>query len=358
MLKSMSGSDEVANLESRGMGEGAAGGLEPERGPRGWWRLTAADQTIQALFLIAFLIGLVVFFDLRSDGVFLTKANVISILATAGVIGIVTVGQTFTIISGGFDLSVTGVVPLGGVIFTLLLNAHHGIGLALPLTMLLGALIGCGNGAIIAWGKINPLITTLATMSITAGAALSAAGGVDIPFADYATGVLADQSAFEIPNQVWIFLGCIAGGAVVLRYTVFGRYLYAVGGNAEASHQAGIQTQPVTMSVYALSGGLASLAGAILASELLTGVGTGGSDSALSSIAAAVLGGAALGGGIGGMGGTLVGVLLLGSLANGLSILHVASFYQQIATGAVLLLAVGISQARMAIRGARLGAAR
>ena len=131
---------------------------------------------------------------------------------------------------------------------------------------------------------------------------------------------------------------------LVLRFTVFGRYLYAVGGNRGAARLGGVRVCAVTAGVYVCSAALASLAGAVLASQLLTGSGTAGTDSTLQSIAAVILGGASLSGGVGGVPGALIGVLILGTLANGLAILSVPAFYQTIATGLVPLLAVGVSQ--------------
>ena len=212
--------------------------------------------------------------------------------------------------------------------------------------MAAGAVCGLVNGLIVAKAKINPLITTLATMSVTGGLALTIADGIQVPFQDPSAGVLADQSILGVNNHVWIFLGLSLIFFLILRYTVFGRYLYAVGGNAEAARLGGIRVDTVTASVYVASAALATLAGAVLASQLFTGSGTAGTNSALQSIAAVILGGASLSGGVGGVPGTLIGVLILGTLSNGMAILSVPSFYQTIATGVVLLLAVGVSQLR------------
>jgi ribose/xylose/arabinose/galactoside ABC-type transport system permease subunit len=206
---------------------------------------------------------------------------------------------------------------------------------------------------IVAKANINPLIATLATMSVTGGLALTIADGVQIPFADPNQGVLADRSLFGVNNHVWILLGLSLLVFLALRYTVFGRYLYTVGGNREAARLAGVRVDAVTAWVYVFSAAFASLAGAVLASQLLTGSGTAGTDSGLQSVAAVILGGASLAGGVGGVPGTLIGVLILGTLANGMAIMSVPAFYQTIATGVVLLLAVGISQIRRISRRGR-----
>jgi ribose/xylose/arabinose/galactoside ABC-type transport system permease subunit len=312
-------------------------------------RFALNPNTLRGALLTGFLLALIVYFSSRSDA-FFTRDNTLNILVDAGVIGIVSLGQALTVISGGFDLSVSGTVPLGAVIFAKLVNSGHGVLTSLVVVLAVGAASGLVNGLIVAKAKINPLITTLGTLSVTGGLALTIANGVQVPFTDPTDSVLADPSLLGVNNHVWIFLGLSVLLYLALRYTVFGRYLYAVGGNREAARLAGVRVDAVTISVYVCSAALATLAGAILASQLLTGSGTAGTNSALQSIAAVILGGASLSGGIGGVPGTLIGVLILGTLANGMAILSVASFYQTIATGVVLLLAVGVSQLR---RGSR-----
>ena len=311
--------------------------------PEGSSELT--DTTLRGLLLVGFLAAITIFFAWRTDG-FLTTRNGLVILSNASVIGIVSLGQVRTIIAGGFDLSVSGTVPLGSVLFAVLVNAGWPVLPAALLVMAAGAAVGLINGLIVAKGGITPLITTLGTMSIAGGLALTIADGIQIPLDDRADGVLARSTIGSVNNQVWMFIGLSLLLLLVLRYTVYGRYLYAVGGNHEAARLAGIPVDAVTASVYVASGALAALAGAVLASQLLTGSGTAGTDSALQSIAAVILGGASLAGGVGGVPGTVVGVLVLGTLANGMAVMSVPSFYQTMATGVVLLIAVGISQIR------------
>ncbi len=305
--------------------------------------IALTESTLRGTLLAAFLAALIIFFAV-SNSSFLTGDNALNILVNASVIAIVSLGQVLTIISGGFDLSVSGTVPLGAVTFALMLNRGYGLLVSVLIVLVIGAACGLVNGLIVTKAKINPLIATLGTLSITGGLALTIANGVQIPFDDPTKSTLADPSLFGINNHVWLLLALSVLLFLVLRNTVGGRYLYAVGGNREAARLAGIPVDRVTTLVYVASGALATLAGAILASQLLTGSGTVGTNSALQSIAAVILGGASLAGGVGGVPGTLVGVLILGTLANGMAILGVPSFYQTIATGVVLLLAVGVSQ--------------
>lgn len=339
-----SGTEPTAAIESAGDGT-RADALVVTDDVRPEARAGLADTTLRGLLLVGFLTAITIFFTWRTDG-FMTPRNGLTILSNASVIGIVSLGQVLTIIAGGFDLSVSGTVPLGAVLFAVLVNGGWPVPVALALVIAAGAGVGMVNGLIVAKGGITPLITTLGTMSIAGGLALTIADGIQIPLQDTADGILARSTVGSVNNQVWMFIGLSVLLLLVLRFTVYGRYLYAVGGNHEAARLAGIRVDAVTTSVYVASGALAALAGAVLASQLLTGSGTAGTDSALQSIAAVILGGASLAGGVGGIPGTVVGVLVLGTLANGMAVMSVPSFYQTMATGVVLLLAVGISQIR------------
>lgn len=277
---------------------------------------------------------------------FFSTSNAVNILSNVSVIGIVTLGQALVLISGGFDLSVAGTVPLGGVIFTILLNRGVNIPEAWIVAVLAGCGVGVANGLIITRIGINALVTTLGTLSITSGLAYVVTAGETVEFKDLNQGPI-DNVVAGMPLYVWtmILISVIAFG--VLRFTVFGRMIYAIGGNREASRLAGIRVDMVTTAVYAISGGLATFSGVMLAEQLLAGAPTVGSTAALTSIAAVILGGASLSGGVGGIPGTLVGVLVLGTIANGMALMQVPSFYQQIATGGILLLAVGFGRLRV-----------
>jgi ribose transport system permease protein len=322
-----------------------AGGLEARALLR-----RAARRGLQVFGLTTFLLGIVVYFSSTSDA-FLTRANMITILSNVAVIGIVSIGQTFAIISGGFDLSVSGTVPLAAVVYAKLVNGGASLGLAMAGALAAGAAVGIVNGVIIAKFKINPLITTLATLSITGGLALAITNGLTETMNRFDAGFLAEESFWTIPRHVWALVVLAVAGVFVLRYTIFGRALYSMGGNREASWLAGMRVDMLTIGVYVICATLASFAGIILAMQLLAGSATLGNDSALTSIAAVILGGGSLTGGIGGVVGTLTGVLVLGTLSNGMAIEQVSAFYQQIATGVILLVAVGFSRLRTVLGG-------
>lgn len=298
-----------------------------------------------ALGVGGFLCLLIAYFGLTTDR-FFTTSNAIIVLSSIAVAGVVATGQTFAIVSGGFDLSVSGSLPLGAVVFAETLNGGVPVPVAAIVAVLAGTGVGILNGLLITVAKIDPLITTLGMLSIVIGFTRILADGVNVPFDDPDAGVLAASTIGTIPNSIWLLAVIATIATLVLRYTVYGRQIYAVGGNAEATWMAGVRVKLVTSSVYAVTGALAAFAGVIVSSQLLSGSPNAGSDAALTSIAAVILGGGLLGGGVGTVPGTILGVLVLGTLRNGLALSQVPAFYQDIATGAVLLIAVGSSRLR------------
>lgn len=297
------------------------------------------------LSLVFFIVALGLFFGVTTRG-FFSVSNALIILSSCAVIGIVSLGQTAAIVTGGFDLSISGLIPLGAIIFATSLNGGLGFFAALGLVLVGGLVFGVVNGLLITRLKINPLITTLGTLSIAVGVAQLIADGITVPFDDPTINILAARSIGGVANGVWFLLVLAVLFGLMLKYTTFGRSLYAIGGNSEASWLAGIRVERAVTSVYVLSGMLAAFAGAMLASQLLAGTTNLGTSAALTAVTAVVLGGGALSGGSGSVVGTMLGVLILGMFQNGLTIKQVDPFWQQIATGAVLLIAVGISQIR------------
>jgi ribose transport system permease protein len=209
-----------------------------------------------------------------------------------------------------------------------------------------GVAVGILNGTIITKVGINPLVTTLGMLSITAGLAFTISDGVTIPLENVDAAPLGEEFA-GMPLYVWTLIALSVIAFLVLRYTVYGRMLYALGGNREASRLAGMRVDLLTISVYAISGACAAFAGVMIVHQLLAGAPAVGGDAALESITAVILGGASLTGGAGGIPGTMIGVLIIGTIANGLALMQVPTFYQDIATGVLLLLAVTVGQLRI-----------
>jgi ribose transport system permease protein len=321
-----------------------AGSSRPGAALSGRTRL--ALGAMQGLGLGGFYVIVLIYFSIYAAPYFFTETNAVNILSTVSVIGVVTIGQALVLIAGGFDLSVAGTVPLGGVIFTILLNRGVDIPEAWFVAVLAGCAIGVANGLIITRIGINALVTTLGTLSITSGLAYVVTNGETVAFNNLNQDPI-DTVVAGMPLYVWTMILISIIAFVLLRFSVFGRMIYAIGGNREASRLAGIRVDLVTTIVYATSGGLGTFAGVMLAQQLIAGAPTVGSTAALTSIAAVILGGASLSGGVGGIPGTLVGVLVLGTIANGMALMQVPSFYQQIATGGILLLAVGFGRLRV-----------
>jgi ribose transport system permease protein len=303
-----------------------------------------AVQSSQLLGVGGFYLVLVIFFSAKADN-FFTTDNVVTILSTIAILGVVAIGQAVVLISGGFDLSVSGTVPLGGIVYITQVNGGHGMAVAMALAVGAGLAVGLVNGGIITGLGINPLITTLATVSITGGLAFTVSDGLTVTLKDLGNAPFGEDF-LGMPRYVWAMIALAILCFMVLRFTVFGRMLYSVGGNREASRLAGLRVNAITIGVYVISGVLSSFAGVLLAQQLLAGAPSVGTTLGLQSITAVILGGASLQGGTGGIPGTLLGVLVIGTVSNGLALMQVPTFYQQIATGAILLLAVGLGRMR------------
>ncbi|WP_084361542.1 ABC transporter permease [Herbiconiux solani] len=289
-----------------------------------------------------FLVVVVAGFAIFAQG-FWTPNNASTIVITASVIMIASLGQLLVVISGGFDLSIGGVLPLTAVVYASLTTAGVPMLAAMAVCLAVGIAVGLVHTYFIVHLKINPLITTLATMSITAGLAFTLANGQTLTVPPEA-GILGDRAIGTIPWHVILMIVLVVLMHLVLAHTLLGRRIYMVGGNPEAARLAGVRVTVIGGSVYVFSGFFAAVAGIVTASQLLAASGAMGSTITMQSLAAVVLGGAALTGGRGSVPGAVIGVLLLGVIANGMSILHVPSFYQQVVTGLVLLAAVTLSR--------------
>jgi len=302
---------------------------------------------MDALGLLAIYAALVVFLAFRAP-YFLTVENFRNILIAVSTIGIISVAMTMVIVCAGIDLSVGSVVALSGVAVAQL--SHDGpIWLAVLAAMGVGLVVGGINGFSVTRLKINPLITTLGTLSIARGLAFVFSGGLTQSITDERFGFLGRGFLLGVPFPVLVMAVMFLAAAWIMRNTVFGRSIYAVGGNPQASRLAGIPVQRVTMAVFVACGLCAALGGVFQASQLGAGAPQAASGIELSVIAAVILGGTSLTGGKGTIWGTLLGVMILGTLNNGLTLMRLSSYYQEVARGAVLLLAVGLDQLRISL---------
>lgn len=279
--------------------------------------------------------------------VFFTYGNFINIANQTAVISVLAIGMTLVMLSGGIDLSVGAVVSLSAVVCALLLDSGMGLPLAFGLSILLGIAVGAINGMIsVRWG-IQTFLVTLGSLSVARGLSLVLSDGRTIYIESERFLVITAQG-FIGPIPVlfaWTLL-FFAAVWVLLNLTTFGRKVRAVGGNVEAARQAGLNTQWVVVRVFMLSGGLAACAGLMMAGRLSSGLPSVGVGMELDAIAAAVLGGTGFKGEGGSLAGTLFGALVMGTVINGLTVLGIDPYIQEITKGVVIVLAVIIVSKR------------
>jgi ribose/xylose/arabinose/galactoside ABC-type transport system permease subunit len=306
----------------------------------GLW--SAASRYAVVLLL---LIGIFAYFSLTQPD-FLTQANIENLLTSSSTLFVVSIGMTFVVLTGGIDLSVGSLLALSGIVLSTLFNDW---GLAAPIAVVLTCLIaavigGAVNGVLIGKVGLSFFVVTLGTLSLYRGI-------VNI-WSDtettYITSGFIDGIGFGklagVPYPVWIMIATYVVGLVVLRWTYFGRDIYAVGGNITAARLSGINVARTIILVYAIAGLCAGIAGVIQSARLGAASPLVGEATPLNAAAAVLLGGTSFLGGVGGVTGTTVGVLFIGTLQNGLSIAAVSSFWQQVVTGAILIVAIAIDR--------------
>lgn len=275
---------------------------------------------------------------------FFTVPNLLNVLRQTSINGVIAAGMTFVILTGGIDLSVGSILAFSGAVAASCLASGQSMVVTIILTLVIGAGVGLLNGIIIAKGKLQPFIVTLATMTILRGATLVFTDGKPISLGSgsgaVAFGKIGGGSIFEIPTPVIIMILAFAICYYILTQTKMGRYTYALGGNEEATKLSGLNADRIKMFVYTVSGLLASVAGIIITSRLFSAQPNAGNGYELDAIAAVVLGGTKLAGGKGKITGTIIGALIIGVLSNALNLLNVSSYFQMIAKGVVILIAV------------------
>lgn len=275
---------------------------------------------------------------------FLTKGNIFNVLAGNSSLLLVSLGLTFVVLTAGFDLSVGAMLAVSGYVSYEVIKAGWSPMLALLLGTLSGVALGGGvNGLLIGKVKLNFFVVTLGTTSLFGGVLNVITNGQTHTITEPVDGLMyyvGNGEIWTIPFPVVLSAIALVLAGYVLRYTSYGRAVYAVGGNREAARLAGINVTAVLVSVYAIAGAFAAMAGIVEASRLSASSPTAGSTMALTAGAAVLLGGTSFFGGIGGVAGTVIGVLLIGVLQNGLGLIGVSAFWQGVVTGGVLVAAV------------------
>lgn len=301
---------------------------------------------IQTYMLIFIVIGLGIVLSIISSN-FLTTTNLLNVVRQIAINGILAIGMTIVCLTGGIDLSVGSIVAFSGIITAGFLR-DKGLPLivVILLAILVGALLGLYNGYFVAYWNAAPFVVTLSMMTIARGMTYVYSDGR--PISNLPTSFLAigKGSIAGIPVPTLILLLVFVLASVMLTKLKFGRYIYAVGGNEDAAMVSGINVKRIKMMVYVLSGVACGIASVILTARVSAGLPTAGNGYELDAIAATVIGGTSLSGGRGRLWGTIVGAILLGIVNNGLDLLNVSSFYQQIVKGLIILGAILIDSKR------------
>ncbi len=294
----------------------------------------------QAVVPIIFVIMVIVFYTL--DSKFLSPINIINVLNQVSILAIVTVGASIVIFGGGFDLSAGSIVAVAAVVGAIAVGETNSVAIGLIAGILTGTALGICNGIVVGYFGVSPLIVTLGTLNIGRGLALIISAGTAIysfpvSYTDFGT-----SRVLGIPTLALIALAVFTVMQLVLRYTTFGINLYAVGGNPTAARLSGLNVALIRTITFAISGATCGLAGMMLAARTGGGEPTAGILYELEAIAAVILGGAALHGGEGKLWRSMMGILLLAALGNGLNIIGIHPHWKGVAIGVILVLAASL----------------
>jgi len=297
--------------------------------------------------MIALIALFVIFGTIRSD-VFFSSRNLLNIGLGVAILGVLAISQTTVIVSGGLDISVGSIVGLTTVATAMTIQGTESAGLGLAAGIALGAAAGLMNGLLITYGRINAVIVTLGTMAIFRGFAFILSDGQSISIFDNTFRWIGVGRVFGLPVPIWVLIFVAIAFWVFLHRSIPGRNLYAIGGNPVVARLSGMNLNAYRVSVYVLSGAVAGIAGILLAARTGSGQPISGSQGLeLEAITAAFLGGCAMQGGKGTVIGALLGVAIIGVLNNGMILTAVPTFYQMLAKGTLLILAVLLAEYRL-----------
>ena len=285
----------------------------------------------------------VIIFSIASGGTFITGNNIVNISRQVSYYGIASIGMTFVILIAGIDLSIGSIITIVNVVCAyLMVNAGMNMWVAVIISLLLATAIGTLNGGMVASIGIPALIATFASQTIFEGISYLISGGRPISGFTSDFGLFGRWAVGPVPICALIMIACFALGSFILNKSYFGRYFYAIGGNEEAAELSGIRVNRVKYLIYALSGFFAGLAGIVLLSRSGSAQSTVGKGLEFDVITCVVLGGVSVNGGVGRMSGVVAGVLIIGSLTNGMILMDVSEYTQMVVKGLVLAVAVGI----------------
>jgi len=307
------------------------------------WKAKLRGSLAKSSLILVFLLLFVLASSISP--VFLTTGNLFNLLQQSAIIGIVSIGMTFVILTAGIDLSVGSVAAFGGMAVAILINAGWNPVLAVVASLLAGVFFGIMIGGISSLWSVPNFMISLAGLVSIRGLTYLTTNGTPVGGMPAAFGFIGNGRIGVVPVVGIIFLVIALVAGIVLRFTVFGEYVYATGGNAEAARLSGVPTKLISTAVFAISGGLAALGGILLTARLTIGQPTAADGMELDAIAAVVLGGTSLFGGRGGVFGTVVAVFLLSVLRNLFNLMNLGSFFQMVATGIILVVAIVLNKA-------------
>lgn len=289
--------------------------------------------------LVFIIIAIIVVMSFVSP-VFMTSKNIINIIRQISINGIIAVGMTFVILTGGIDLSVGSVVAITSVIVGSMLQGGSNWLVACIVVLLISLVFGAFNGFMIAYVGFQPFIATLATVTMGSGIALAYSDGKPFTISNESFLKIGQGYLGAIPIPIVLLVIVVAIGLIILKTTTFGRYVFAIGGNKNAAKLSGVRTRRVELMVYVISALCASIVGLILSARISSGQPTAGEGYELDAIAATAIGGTSMTGGVGSLTGTIFGFVLLGLMTNSMNLLNINSFYQEIVKGILIIIAV------------------
>jgi ribose transport system permease protein/L-arabinose transport system permease protein len=297
--------------------------------------------------LVALMVLLMIFGTLRGD-VFFSTRNLLNIGMGVAILGVLAISQTGVIVSGGLDISVGSIVGLTTVATAMAIQVTDAAGMGIVAGLAVGALAGLVNGILITYGRINAVIVTLGTMAIFRGIAFILSNGQSISIFNDAFRWIGTGRIIGLPVPMWILIAVAVGFYVFMHKSIVGRNYYAIGGNPIVARLSGLNIPRYRVAIYIVSGFMAGVGGILLAARTGSGQPISGSDGLeLEAITAAFLGGCAMQGGRGTVVGALLGVAIIGVLNNGMILTAVPTFYQMLAKGTLLILAVFLAEYRM-----------
>ncbi|MGB4406449.1 MAG: ABC transporter permease [Sphaerochaeta sp.] len=290
-----------------------------------------------ALVAVVLFIGVMMSF---LSPVFMTSKNMTNIFRQISINGIIAVGMTFVILLGDIDLSVGAVIGIVSVFCGKLLEQGMNWFTVCLIALCVAILFGIVNGTLVAYLDFQPFVATLATVTIGRGIALAYSDGRPYIISNPSFKAIGQGYVGKVPIPVIILLVVCALGYIILNYTTFGRYFFAVGGNKNAARLSGVKTKRVEMSAFIISAICASVVGMILSARISSGQPNSGTGYELDAIAAVAIGGTSMNGGVGSLSGTILGFILIGLLSNSMNLMNINSFYQQIVKGSLIIIAV------------------